>query len=190
MTYIELIVVLSIFSVMSAIIIFNYGLFQARIDIKNLASDIALKFVEAQRASLSGNLPPLAQQAQITSSWKPSYGVYLNPVSDNKSFIYFADLDQNSNLINPDCSGVAECLDKISITKGNTISSLNVFYQNSTSAPLNDLTVTFVRPNSAAVIKSTTPLNPNILYVQATILSPRSPTATIKVYPSGRIQVN
>ena len=47
MTYIELIVVLSIFAVMSSVVIFNYGLFQARIDIKNLASDIALKFVEA-----------------------------------------------------------------------------------------------------------------------------------------------
>ncbi|KKQ07855.1 MAG: hypothetical protein US18_C0006G0001, partial [Parcubacteria group bacterium GW2011_GWB1_36_5] len=48
MTYVELIVVLSIFAVMSSIVLFNYGEFQAKVDIKNLASDIALKIVEAQ----------------------------------------------------------------------------------------------------------------------------------------------
>ena len=43
MTYVELIVVLSIFAVLSSVAIFNYGSFQDKVDIKNLGSDIALK---------------------------------------------------------------------------------------------------------------------------------------------------
>ena len=59
MTYVELIVVLSIFSVMTSVVLFNYNEFQAKIDIKVLANDIALKIVEAQKSALSGKLPQI-----------------------------------------------------------------------------------------------------------------------------------
>ncbi|OGI63316.1 hypothetical protein A2818_01215 [Candidatus Nomurabacteria bacterium RIFCSPHIGHO2_01_FULL_40_12] len=196
MTYTEIIVVLSIFSVMTSIVLFNYGEFQAKVDIKNLASDIALKIVEAQKASLSGKLPPSAQQSLITSpsTWKPSYGIYINPVSDNKSFIYFTDIDQDGNFNDPNCLPNTECLDKIIITKGNSISNIDVFYQgDATSYGLNDLTITFSRLNSGAIIKSSQivpPLPSPVSYVQLTIVSLKLPTAKIKLYPSGRIQVN
>lgn len=189
MTYVELIVVLSIFSVMSSVAIFNYGDFQTKVDIKNLASDIALKIVEAQKSSLSGQLPPVTQ----SSTWKPSYGVYFNLGNDNGSFIYFTDLDTQNNLYEAsDCPGLGECLNKINLTpQGYTISNLDVFYQSSPTANvLNDLTITFRRPNSGAIIKSTTSLNSNVDYVQITILSPKGATALIKVYPSGRVQIN
>ena len=45
MTYVELIVVLGIFAVMLSISMFNYKRFQGKVDIKNLANDIALKLV-------------------------------------------------------------------------------------------------------------------------------------------------
>ncbi len=191
MSYVELIVVLSIFSVMSSIMIFNYKDFQAKVDIKNLASDIALKIVEAQKSSLSGKLPPSLQYNMISSPsiWKPSYGIYINRVSDNKSFIYFTDVNPIDNLYtNSNCSG--ECLDKITITKGNYISSLDVFYQGGTNASLNDLTITFSRPNSGAVIKSSASFIFPISYIQITIASPQAVTAKIKLYLSGRVQVN
>ena len=196
MTYVELIVVFSIFSVMTSVVLFNYGEFQAKVDIKNLASDIALKIVEAQKSSLSGKLPPLAQQALIVSpsTWKPSYGLFINQVSDNKSFFYFTDVDQDGDFSDTNCVGTGECLAKILITKGNSISSLDVFYQgDGTPHNLNDLTITFFRPNSGAIIKSSqiiTPLVNPISYVQITIISPKLPTARIKLYPSGRIQVD
>jgi prepilin-type N-terminal cleavage/methylation domain-containing protein len=193
MTYVELIVVLTIFSVMSSIIIFNYGAFQDQIDTKNLTNNIALKFVQAQKAALSGLLPPAAQQTLIQNpaTWKPSYGVYINRILDVKSFIYFSDLDQNGNLSNPNCFGIGECLEKISITKGASISSLDVFFQgDATAHSINDLTVTFARPNSGAVIHSSTAFGSVVSYVQVTILSQKNYTAKIKIYPSGRIQIN
>ncbi|MFA5791797.1 MAG: type II secretion system protein [Candidatus Paceibacterota bacterium] len=191
MSYVELIVVLSIFSTLSSVVIFNYGDFQSRIDIKNLASDIALKIVEAQKSSLSGFLPPLSQQTQISSTWKPSYGVYINKVTDNKSFIYFTDLNLQNHLYDTSsCPGTGECLEKFSITKENSISSLNVFYIDGSNVSLNDLTFTFSRPNSSPTIKSSTVLNSGIDYVQITVISPKGVTAMIKLYASGRVQVN
>lgn len=193
MTYVELIVVLSIFSVLSSVAIFNYGDFQSRVDIKNLAGDIALKIVQSQKAALSGLLPPLAQQSSLIAGWKPSYGVYFNISSDNKSFVYFVDANQDGFLLDPTCTGIGECLDKVTITKGNTISALNVFYQNGSTSSLNDLTITFLRPNSGANIKSSQislPLTSPISYVQITTLSPKGATSLIKLYPPGRIELD
>jgi prepilin-type N-terminal cleavage/methylation domain-containing protein len=192
MTYVELIVVLSIFSILSSVAIFSYGDFQAKVDIRNLASDIALKIVEAQKSSLSGQLPPLTQQLQINSTWKPSYGVYFT-LTDNTNFIYFTDLNnptQNSQYDVSSCPGTGECLDKITITKNNSISRLDVFYQDGTTAPLNDLTVSFSRPNSGAIIKSSISFTATVSYVQITIVSPKGATALIKLYSSGRVQIN
>jgi type II secretory pathway pseudopilin PulG len=190
MSYVELIVVLSIFSVMSSVLIFNYGLFQARVDIKNLASDIALKAVEAQRASLGGKLPPAGFNPIVP--WKPSYGLYMDIgiVNGNKSFIYFTDLNNNRDFDTPpNCS--VECLEKISITKQNTISALQFVYQNGSSASLTNLTLTFSRLDAGATIKSSSATSTNLSYAQITITSPRGPSsAIIKVYESGRIQVN
>src|SRR3989344_4561547 len=94
MTYVELIVVLSIFSVMTSIALFDYNKFQAKVDIKVLANDIALKIVEAQKSAMSGKIPI----QNISSTWKPSYGIYFD-LADGKNFIYFAntiDGDNNS----------------------------------------------------------------------------------------------
>ena len=126
MTYLELIVVLGIFGVMSGTIIFNYGEFQSKVDIKNLANEVALKIVEAQKAAIFGKFPGSAsQQAEITSTWKPAYGIYINTTADNKSFLYFVDINDNNLYEGTDCAG--ECVEKVSITKANYISNIGVF---------------------------------------------------------------
>lgn len=200
MTYVELIVVLSIFSVISAVVMFNYGTFQDKVDIKNLASDVALQIVQAQKSSLSGLLPSATQQSIIPAppfSWKPSYGVYFSTSAnkdskgaDNKDFIYFADLNNDATFNDNYCTG--ECLNEVTITKNNTISNIKVVYQDGTyNNSLNDLTVTFSRPSSNAVMTSSgisAPSN-SINYVQITIVSPKLTTSTITLYQSGRVQI-
>jgi prepilin-type N-terminal cleavage/methylation domain-containing protein len=190
MTILELVVVLSIFAIISSVVIFNYGAFQAKVDIKNLASDIALQVVTAQKASLSGLLPSLTQQSSEISGWKPSYGVYFNIVADNKSFTYFADLNDDAQYDGLPCTGGNECVSKITITKNNFISNLQVFYINSLNTPLNDLTITFTRPSSGAVFVSNSATLANVSFVQITISSQSGITSLIKLYPSGRVQVN
>ncbi len=186
MTYVELIVVLGIFAVLGGSVLLNYKSFQSKVDIKNLANDIAIKLVEAQKSSTSGKWNTLAPV-----NWSPSYGLYFHATSTPKSFISFADLDQNKNY---DGLGVCpgnECLERVSILKGNSISSLKIFYQDGTSTQiLNDLHVTFTRPDPGATFMSTTPLGASINYLEITISSPQSLTAKIKLYASGRIQIN
>ena len=184
MTYVEIIVVLTIFSTLASITLFNYGEFQAKVDLKNLANDIALKVVEAQKSSLNGRLPPAGVPP---IDWKPSYGIYFSTVSsngaDNKNFIYFVDLNQDGIFDGSDCTN--ECLEKVTITKGNTISGIQAV---GGSCPvITNLTVYFKRPDSSA--KTGLPCS-DFSHVQINILSPKGSTSNIKLYPSGRVQIN
>ncbi len=195
MTYVELIVVLSIFATMSSIAIYNYGTFQDKIDTKNLSSNIALKVVEAQKSSTSGVLPSVALQGSFTNPtlalWKPAYGVYFD-TNTNTNFVYFIDIDQNGLLTGSASTCTGECLQKFTLTKGATISGLNVFYTGDPAAyPISDLNVVFTRPNSGPIFKSGGVSLPiNVSYVQVTVRSPKLFSVNIKIYPSGRIQVN
>ena len=195
MTYVELIVVLSIFAVLSSVIIFNHGKFQAKVDLKNLASDIALKIVEAQKSALSGKW-----NSNALTNWKPSYGVFLTSsllqdYSDNiylnKKFIYFADLDQNNSFDDSPSCTTTECLEKITITKGNYIDRIDRYSGITSTQILNPLSVTFKRPDSSAVFKDSNGVTlTGFDYMQITIKSPKEVVAFIKIYPSGRVQVN
>lgn len=195
MTYVELIVVLSIFSVMTSIVLFNYNGFQSKIDIRVLANDIALKIVEAQKAAVSGKLPP-----SYPADWKPSYGVSFNksntPDTDdiplNEKFIYFVDLTSDNTFF-PPCFGNLECLNSINITKGNFIEKIEVVRLNGVSNDFNNLVVSFTRPNSGAIIKSGPfSVGNDVDYVKITISSPGTDQikSYIRVYVSGRIQID
>ncbi len=179
MTYVELIVVLSIFAVLSTVVVFNYNDFQAKVDIKNLASDVALKAVEAQKSSLSGVLP-LAGYNPVT--WKPSYGVYFD-LSVPKQFIYFTDLNNSGGY------EVNELLDTISITKNNFISRIDKCNNAVCSSPVstNLFSVAYRRPDSSAIFTGLSVTGSE--YVQIKVASPKGMTALIKIYPSGRIQI-
>ena len=182
MSYVELIVVLSIFAIMSSISMFSYRDFQANVEIKNLASDIASKIVEAQKSSVNGVLPPAGHNPSTPDLWKPSYGVYFDTTSValKKQFIYFVDLYNN---------GTRDMLETIAIVKNNN-SILDIKECNddpcTATSTINTLSVYFKRPDSGAIFLPLTPAK----YYQITVTSPQNKNAFIKIYPSGRIQVN
>ena len=195
MTYVELIVVLSIFAVTTSIALFNHRLFQERIDLKNLANDIALKVVEAQKAALSGKLPP---SGGYGASWKPSYGIYFNLLSpgDDHTFIYFTDLNQSGDYTDPSFCPIpgdgGECLDKINITNDNRVTEMKVYYQDGGITPTttSDLSINFTRPNGGAVLRSSAGFSSAPSFVEITIVSPQGATAELKIYTSGRIEIS
>ncbi len=182
MTYVELIVVLSIFSVMTSIILFNYGQFQENVDIKILANDIASKVVEAQDSAVSGVL-----NTSALSGWKPQYGMYFD-LSSNKTFTYFADTNSNSSY-DP---SVDPILDQITITKGNYISGVDSFLGPASTPISSPLSISFKRPDASAIFSSGGSILTGFDYIQVTVSSSGSNPvkAYIRVYPSGRIQVN
>ncbi len=199
-TYVELIVVLSIFATLTSVVLFNYGTFQEKINLRIIGTEVALRIVAAQKSAVAGSIPPQAPGA----SWRPSYGIYFNSVgsqggADSSDFIYFADLNNDGAYGDLSCAlppapGGGECLDRISINSGYKISLLKVFYQDGTSQTLGDLNTTFTRPDSGATFASLmTPITKTVSYVEIT-MSPasgnqNSSSSTVEVYPSGRIQL-
>jgi len=188
MTYVELIVVLSIFATMSAVVMFNYGRFQARVDVKNLASDIALKISEAQKSSASGVLPATGAPYD---SWKPSYGVYFDS-SNLKDFAYFinsinsADNNYDGTLIA--CNG--ECMEKVTLTKNYEIKTIESCNSNDSCSPISGgLSITFKRPDVRAnfVDSGGNPIDTN--YVKITV-GTSDTKSVIKLSTAGRIQIN
>ena len=199
MTYVELIVVLSIFAVMLSITMFNYNSFQSGVDIKALSNDVALKIIQAQKDSVNGELPPLLQQTAIIlnlqtsdpsistiDTWAPSYGVYFDVTNSPTSFVYFTDVNSNGIY---DSLG-QELLETFNITKGNKISQINVGCLGIPTSYSN-LTITFKRPSSGAIFTSTPTICANPDSVQITVSSASgAKTSKINVYSSGRIQLN
>ncbi len=188
MTYVELIVVLGIFGIVSSITMFDYNKFQDKIDIRVLSNDIALKLVEAQKSSMSGKWNTKVNLV----GWKPSYGVYFNAnLASNNNFIYFVDLDNDGSYDISSCSatGNGECLEQFSITKGNTISSIGINSSTGSLCSVNSISLAFKRPQSTVIINPPIPSGCNMENIQINISSPNGVTSFIKVFPSGRIQI-
>ncbi len=192
MTYAELIVVLSIFATLTSVVLFNYQAFQAKVDIKVLANDIALKIVEAHKNASSGLLPARS----LSANWRPSYGIIFsteNP-GDGQKFVYFADLDQLGDYtVTTSCPGSAgstnECLEEITITKGNAVTMLEVLGSGCPGI-VDNLSIVFRRPDSGALISSSPGIFCEVNYVRISVASPEGLGASIRVYPSGRVQID
>ena len=199
MTYVELIVVLSIFSIMSSVVLFNHQGFQAKVDIKVLANDIALQLAEAQKNSVNGkwNIKVLNQE------WKPSYGLYFDldgylTGAGNEQFVSFVDLNNDGMYSDlefcPDAEEGSrdsniECLNRVVITKDNFIENITMFTNNTGTLVVQPLSVTFKRPNTSAIFFYNGSEQKNVDYIEITISSPENISSKIQVYKSGMVRV-
>lgn len=107
-TFIELIVVISIFALISTVVLFNFGDFSTSISLQNVSQDIALKIAEAQRSAVSGRSNVILANTPTTPEYSPTYGVLFstalaqssitnNFYSPGKEFVSFIDLPDYSN---------------------------------------------------------------------------------------------
>lgn len=155
MTFIELIVVLSIFGMVSAVVMFRGGDFTRKINIQNLAQDFALAIRKAQSEALSGRLVS-PTGTTFSEDSKVSYGIYINSAN---SFYYYSDINNDNNLSSTSACGTAggECISNINLN-GGVITNIcfdkkagaNNCYQPNAIAT----NVLFVRPFPNAVIKN------------------------------------
>lgn len=206
MTYVELIVVLSIFSIITGTIIFNYKQFQQKVDLANLANDIGLKLVDAQKSSTAGEIPfGKVPNPPPGEAWKPSYGLNFefSPGSVSSIFYYFSDLDQNKyfdGITNncPSTGGSSECLDIINTTQGYGITNIRIYYNDpdfeyTEVTSETDVSISFTRPGSAASIKMDgyDTQQGGIDFIILTLSNLEdSATAEIKIHASGKIEIN
>ncbi|MEZ4103217.1 MAG: type II secretion system protein [Candidatus Paceibacterota bacterium] len=99
MTFIELVVVMGIFTAISATVLFNYRDFSDGVQLQNLAQEIALQGKRAQTLASQGRFPRLSQvqQSDIDSGngdflpidWVSSYGLAFDTENLPKSFVFY-----------------------------------------------------------------------------------------------------
>lgn len=123
-TFLEMIIVISIFAILSSVVLLRFSVFSSSVSIENLAQDVALKIQQAQNASINGAYPKLAVVADCPpggavgggvgganagggcvlatlppdlGKWVPSYGVYfdIGTQGHSRDFIYFFDRNNN-----------------------------------------------------------------------------------------------
>lgn len=196
MTYIELIVVLSIFGIMSSVSIFKYADFEGQVTLQNLSQDIALQVIGAQKKALSGLLPNDGKAGSGfvlgNPDWRATYGIYFD-IDNNKEFISFIDVD-NNNIYTPVCPTLndpnSECIDAIKITNGNFIKDICVFDSaNNPVCGASKISISFTRPNSQAIIIDANG-NP-YSRISINVSNERSAVnRIINIYSSGRVEVN
>lgn len=153
-TFMELVVVISIFSIISSVILFNFSDFSTNISIQNTTADIALVVKEAQSDAIAGRLNETINLLGV-SNFKPAYGIHFD--SGNPSgFIKFTDLDKDY-VYGGNCSvSNTECLKDIKINGFDQIADICVRALNDTdfNCDINSLDISFERPFPDAKIRA------------------------------------
>jgi prepilin-type N-terminal cleavage/methylation domain-containing protein len=173
-TLIELLVTLTIFSILTGVVLFNQQKFNSTILLTNLAYDTALTIRQAQTYGINIKEFNTGQGGNNSSRFVP-YGVHFNRSSSDKSFVLFADIEYDKISNNPgdglylvsdltNCSATNGCVNIKNITRGNKISAICagavpkgkntcVDILDRPFDSLNDLSISYKRPNPNAIIR-------------------------------------
>jgi prepilin-type N-terminal cleavage/methylation domain-containing protein len=146
----EMVMVLAIFGLLTAVVTYNYGAFNNQITLTNLAYEIAMQVREAQVYSLGVR--------GSNNTFDSRYGVYFK--AGQGSFISFVDKEiggtadgvcDNSTGSGCDaCTGQTECQRIISLPRNMTIER---FLNSSNGNPITGpVFITFKRPDTEAIL--------------------------------------
>jgi prepilin-type N-terminal cleavage/methylation domain-containing protein len=175
---IELLVALSIFVTISAVVLANHTQFNSSVLLHALAYDIALSIREAQVFGLSVR--------QFNTDFNIGYGVHF---SGSESYIFFADQDKNGGY-----NDNQERIQNYILRQGHMIFQFcGVTAQNvrhcsrDTQNPLTHLDIVFIRPEPDAIISSNRDTGYSFGIIEIT--SPGGEMRTVEVASTGQISV-
>jgi prepilin-type N-terminal cleavage/methylation domain-containing protein len=215
-TLVELLVTISIFVILTGVVLFSQSKFDSTILLTNLAYDTALTIRQAQTYGVN-----------VKESFNPfvvgggsafnSYGVYFDNCAltnpgcgeTNKSFILFTDLGNYIWTLFADdplgCNQAAGCVNRYSIKRGNYISRLCVSDVSNEACPdieankvnslgdpaigLRELFIEFKRPNPEALIYANRDSNHAFAIATIFLSSPGGGTRQVRVQKNGLIEV-
>jgi prepilin-type N-terminal cleavage/methylation domain-containing protein len=209
-TLIEMLVVISIFAVVSTVLLFHYSDFSTNAAVDTLSQEIALSVRKAQ--SYATSVRSLDGTNSITSDTFPAYGISfsVNPTAQtvndptDSSFILFADASPQangvtSNTYNNDgiCGTPAvgsECVENFGITADDKIVSLCTGTDAGNDCTNKTVDVVFHRPNPDAIICIPNATNDGcvgtISDLEVTVQSPKGLQHVITIWNTGQISVN
>jgi prepilin-type N-terminal cleavage/methylation domain-containing protein len=188
-TLIEMLVVISIFTIMTAVVLANLPNFRERTALQLVAQKMSLTIREAQVYGVG---------VKSFDTDFPSHGIHFDPISPNgkKSYVLFADkpsTDNNDYDVGNNCGGSdTECVTRYDLTGSVEIQSVDTCNPTCTSRNLTGLNIVFDRPKTEANFtipgNSTPPAQAS--YAKITLISTRSQeTRTIWVWDTGQISV-
>ncbi len=201
-TLLELVVSIGIMLGIIAMVLSNQNTYTEGASLKNLANDIGLSLRQAQIYGISVKALP------NTEDFSSAFGIDFNLTSgsgNNTMYLFFADRGTQNGYYNytgnwADCptGGISECLQKMTTSTGNIISSLCPINNAGISVCAEGVVradITFLRPETSANIVlfvSNGGQLPSTSYrgVEINLASVSGGTRSVKVYDTGQISVN
>jgi prepilin-type N-terminal cleavage/methylation domain-containing protein len=150
-TLVELMVTVSIITMLTSIVVYSYSNFNDKIALTSAGQELAVSIRQAQTFGLN-----VKENIVGSGSFDSAYGIFFD-LSNLDRYIIFADTNKNK-LYNSGngCGSVStECVNQIIFRDGVTISQICDGSGNCPPAPgftVRNLNVTFLRPNPDAVI--------------------------------------
>lgn len=196
-TLMEMVVSITIFTLITVVVLYNHSAFSNNILVTNLAYQVALTLREAQVYGLSS---VGKEDTSGITNFKVGYGVHFDTSSEDskKSFVFFSDVTDNKKY-DGDCadSNPNECVENIPITSGNKIEKICIHLIGDPDeikscsdvvSELQMVDVVFKRPDTEASIyveNQETPINLVEIYVTST----QKRQKKVTVLSSGQISI-
>ena len=176
-TLVELLVVVGIMVVITAMILARYSQFNGVVLLRNLAFDVGLSIREAQVYSISGK--------GGTGGAATRFGLYATISTPNQYFVF-----QDSN--NNTAYDSGEAVQTFTMRSGYAVQSMCATRTDSverctSTGDFTSLTITFIRPDPDATIK--TGLSETYTKATITLVSPSGATRYVIITNTGQISV-
>ncbi|MBI2109178.1 MAG: prepilin-type N-terminal cleavage/methylation domain-containing protein [Parcubacteria group bacterium] len=176
---VELLVTVSIFVIVTSIVLINFPSFSSKIALDNLAHEVALSVRQAQVFGVS------SKESAIGSGIFPSHGAHFD-INQNAKFSLFIDIDENNKY-----TGESELSETFNIQRRNYISEICGFLTSASSCtPLDVVDIVFTRPNPEPTLLGKVGVSENLYsYATITISSPSGATRSVVVWSNGQIAI-
>ena len=176
-TLTELLIVVSIMTIMNLLIFANYPEFSQRLALKRTSEDVALIVRQVQAYSLGIKRPVGTTDDKDYSG----FGVHFDNTSEakKKSLILFADANKNKTY------NGGELFQEYKINTGDIISVLKECKTTCPEIQVPTLDIFYPRASPMAMING----DDEVSYAQITIKSPKGKTRIIEIWTSGQISV-
>jgi len=178
---VELIVVVAIIGIMSAIALANYSSHNERVSIQGAVEQVALSVRQAQASAVGAREYP-----QASGNFDTGWGVYFHTTTPT-DYIFFAD-PAHTSLYNGSlsCTAINNCVERVFYKQGYTTKEICVGASPGSldCTTYNVLSIVFTRPNLGPTIRPTL-ASGTFPYAEVRLQSPKGLVKTMAIWSTG-----
>ncbi len=196
-TLLELMVSISIGVLILTTVLIGQSTYNDGAALKALVNDASLTLRQSQVYGIS-----VKEFTPGLGDFSVAYGLEFNTTSagSNNAYIYFGDKGSPKNGLYDSgwscpIGGASECIEKVILTRGNTISQMcRIYLDNTSTCDVARADVTFLRPATEAKVQLYNSsggalTSPTIKGVRIVFSSPKAALRNMTVYTTGQISV-